>query len=155
MSELQMFYGHYTGTELTTFRSWKSVSDRLNLVFHWLCPLRGALQFVQSASRHALTPQDTMQCRPEIDIAQTMASYTHTCLGGRCNAAGRHSKYGRVLRRTLRSRYDREWTLSWCRILPFYVVQTRRTALPDFTLLQCCISCRRFRWCSCMGMSTF
>lgn len=96
-----------------------------------------------------------MQRRPKTDIAQSMASYTYTRLGRRRNAAGSHSKYGRILRRTLRSRYDGEWTLSWRRILPLNVVQTRRTALPDFALLQRCISCRRFRWCPCMGTSSF
>lgn len=95
-----------------------------------------------------------MQRRPQIDIAQSMASDTYTRLGRRCNAAGRYSKYGRILRRTLRSRYDREWTLSRRRILPIYVVQKRRTALQDFVVLQRCISCRRFRWCPCVGTSS-
>lgn len=76
-----------------------------------------------------------MQCRSEIDIAQSVASYTYTRLGRRCNSAGCYSKHGRILRRALYTRYDGEWTLSGRRILPLHVVQTRRTALPDFIIL--------------------
>lgn len=44
MSELHMFRGHCTCTELTTFRSWKSVPHRLDLIFYRLCSLRGVLR---------------------------------------------------------------------------------------------------------------
>ena len=63
-----------------------------------------------------------MQRRFKIDLAQSMASYTHTGLGRGRNAARRYSKHGWILRRTLCSRYDGEWTLSRRCILPLYVV---------------------------------
>lgn len=64
----------------------------------------------------------SLQHRPEIDLASSMASHAHACVGRRGHLARCHAEYVRLFRSSLLPRCHREWPFPRRGLLPVHVV---------------------------------